>query len=201
MKARIIGLLLHVANSSPPLLGREQFYAIKVRLLERYGRFVRNERQHIRKECWDCESGCYKCNRYGVGGGVWDEFWVRLELWELGGYRFHTPRERTRVRPADWYDGSAIEGYIEHRRFKYYLPFECALWLFLIYDRPTFWGVFGYSAQCSWKLTPLVWANTLYFYWRGRKWRLSKWRKRIADRLRPKGLTVLKIEEPDDIPF
>lgn len=198
----IIGALLHVANSSPPVIGRRQFYDLKTSLLHRYGRLVTNEWQHIVKECWDCEKGCRKCNRYGKGGGIWDEFWVWLELWELGGHSFHIPRQRTYSDPGA---ARQIEGYIRHKSFKYYLPKECAMWLFLLYDRKTFRDVFGNSGACGRRFTPMVVIGTAIFNWRmkdGVPRRLARRARTLIDRLRPSGLTVLKLEPPDeDIPF
>ena len=45
---RILAKLLHYANADPPI-DRDRFYAVKDRLLSRYGRFEGHELQEIKK--------------------------------------------------------------------------------------------------------------------------------------------------------
>lgn len=121
------------------------FYGIKDRVLKRFGRRVAWDRQHIVKECWSCTNGRFcgydngyawvpmpeqPCSRCG-GTGVYDEFWVLLEVWHLGGYEFHRPVQQIRKgefftvppngRTSIWIDfRKKIEGRIRHS------PHPCA---------------------------------------------------------------------------
>ncbi len=127
MKQAILVRLLHWANSSPPC-NRMQFYVLKTRLLNRYGRFVGHEIQEIKKECWGryetpCGPKCHKCG----GTGVFDIRWVRLERWEWRGFCFHTPAGDTR-KPCLRVD---IHGRIEHKDYGR-LSNEAVLWLYLL---------------------------------------------------------------------
>jgi hypothetical protein len=144
---RFLGRLLHLANSDVPLFGNEQFYAIKERMLREWGTRDGEDWQHIRKECWTCHgTGIFsdfgyplRCNR--CTRGVYDEKWIRLERWRLGGYVFHRPAETYHCSEPPWAkigtDRPFIEGRIEHK-----VPgrrgHEAALWLALIFD-PPYW--------------------------------------------------------------
>ena len=105
----LIAKLLHIANSDPPIVRKKEFYEIKDAILKKHGTFVGHQVQHIKKSCWSCggtgiwtgyDNGfkwvecpprkCYRCR-----DGVYDEFWVLLELYQFGGYEFHRPVKRT----------------------------------------------------------------------------------------------------------
>lgn len=157
---RLLGRLLHLANSSPPFR-KTEFYALKDRLLRRWGTRGGYDVQHIVHWCYACEgrptrgrNRCWKCG----GTGIFREFWVVLERWELAGYPFHRPVSRLSYRPdlADQPTTGKIEGRIEHRHYPYYLSREASYWLALVYDRPLFWATFGHNGYPCWKWTPLV---------------------------------------------
>lgn len=174
-----IGWLLDKANASPPAMARTEFYALKVKLCERFGIWERAELQHIVKPCWDCMGdtfvkGCYSCLTRGVRPGIYREFWVRLERWNVGGFIFHEPKLRYDRRP-EW-GGAEIEGLIEHERPKWMLYKEAHLWLTLFFDRKEFWRCFLGSASKHGKL-PLLLIQRLI-------WNVQRWREtRIGQRV------------------
>ena len=143
---RFITRLLAQANSNPPDGEyRSLFYNVKTRLLERHGCQIGEDWQHIVKRCHSCDGlgwwgghlhhggePCYRCK-----SGIYDEFWVRLERWKIAGSVFHIPRERVRYEPA--VSKVNIEGLIEHDDFGE--PEEAAMWLFLFFDRKTFFRI------------------------------------------------------------
>lgn len=136
MFKKALGAILAAANSNPE--NKEWLYGIKDRILKRFGTLVAWDQQHIIKECWSCKDGvfsgydngfswvpmpkqmCLKC----YGTGVFDQFWVLLEVWHLGGYEFHRPVERVRKLEYFSFKNSTptfpgeirnyIEGYIKH---------------------------------------------------------------------------------------
>lgn len=128
--------LLALANASRPSVFREDFYALKERLLERYARPGEEQVQHIEKECWGsygddyCRGeGCRSCG----GTGIYSEFYVRLRLYEWHGHRFHIPGERSfgGTPPPDW-PPVAIEGYIDKSQANRFTSDEARLWLYLL---------------------------------------------------------------------
>ena len=169
----MIGWLLHKANRDVPLLYKDRFYRIKHQILIKYGTKIGQEIQHIKKECWACDgSGIFKCEWKEPescwscrGTGVYEEFWSRLDKYKLGNWYFHNPIERL-YKYEPLFEGEAlpiIEGYIRHVKPKYRIGTECALWLFLFYDRETFWKFFGRIGYPSNKRTPLVIIGNLIF--------------------------------------
>ena len=162
-----LGRILHIANSDPPSRYRREFYAVKDRVLKRFGLPECNDLQHIIKPCWRCDGtgtfrgydngirwvnfDPFKCRKCG-GSGVYDEFWVALEGWSLGRYRFHRPRYRTRSQadpqltrfaPGPLFDnGALIEGHIVHDRHR--RAGLCANLLFFLFDLHTFSGIVFY---------------------------------------------------------
>lgn len=139
---RLIARLLHLANQGPPFSRRSEFYALKERILARFGTRAGDDVQHIRKECWGYEEDGYclgrHCNRCG-GTGIWDERWILLERWELCGYVFHRPAGSTLRRDV------TIEGRITHGKRNRQASLAAALWLALIFDRQLFWQIFRAS--------------------------------------------------------
>lgn len=114
MLIRVLAWLLICANAKPAHSHREPFYRLKDRLLHRFGRLIGTEWQHIRKTCWSCEDGmrddgdsCWKCG----GTGIYQQTWVLLQRWEIGGAIFHRPVRRT---PLDPHGVVTIHGYITH---------------------------------------------------------------------------------------
>lgn len=163
---RLLARLLHYANAGPPW-PREAFYAVKERLLRRYGRLVDWQWQEIRKECWGPwgewygeRAGCLgeKCPRCG-GTGIFDIRWVLLERWEWCGYVFYRP-----VPGRDqWTQPElpvTIFGRIEHRDYGL-ASREAALWLFLLTGHWRLLGTtLGASCSCSpgcWPMLRLQW--------------------------------------------
>lgn len=157
---KLTGWLLHWANSDPPAFRKDEFYALKARLLRRLGTHVQDREQHIVKPCWGERSydsemeydykGCGPhCRRCG-GTGKYDEFWVTLEEWDLAGYHFHLPvggkRRLPRVANGEW-----IEGFISHPRNPQRCR-EALLWLCLLYDPVQFARrlASGYNCTCRW---------------------------------------------------
>lgn len=140
----LVGWLLSLANARPPYWTTE-FYALKDRLLRAYGQRLGSEWQHIRDICWDCTDGVrdggYRCHKCG-GTGAYLEFWVELETWSLGKYRFHIPGAKSRSRPDA---PVAIEGRIE-KTGNYRNAQEAALWLALIFDPPA-WASYMLSSK------------------------------------------------------
>ena len=52
----MIGRLLHIANSYPEAVDKKRFYAMKDRILRRYGRRDGFDIQHVAgKKCWSCD--------------------------------------------------------------------------------------------------------------------------------------------------
>jgi hypothetical protein len=151
MLIRVLTWLLVRANAKPPHSHREPFYQLKDRLLHRFGRLIGTEWQHIRKTCWSCDDGvrddgdsCWKCG----GTGIYQQTWVLLQRWEIGGAIFHRPVRRT---PLDPHGVVTIHGYITHPEYRADTT-EALLWLALLFDRRLFWGVLrgGYLLDWSW---------------------------------------------------
>lgn len=142
---RLIGRLLHIANSNPPW-PRETFYAMKSSILSRFGLCVGQDVQHIVKKCWgdryDCNGNpLYKCEgghcRRCGGTGIFQQKWVYLSRWELGGVVFHRPDRTAYIEPEE---EPTITGHIEHRSYGR-LSFEAACTLALLFDRRLLWAL------------------------------------------------------------
>lgn len=161
---RLLAILLHYANRKPPITRKQEFYAVKTKILTKYGQKTGNDIQHIHKECYSCFGTgnfnmfeeCWKCN----GTGVYDQFWTLLAKYKFCGYEFHQPVAKFFENPGYRTFGK-IEGYINHKPPKYYLAEECAFWLFLLYDRKTFFGMMGNVGYSSKKFTPMVILSTI----------------------------------------
>lgn len=158
MTRRILGWLLSRANADAPGVGRAEFYALKARLLARFGTPDGEDVQHIRDGCWGCDgTGVYadsgrECRRC-YGSGVYREAWVLLPRWTLGGYRFHTvsPRPVPHPRPTP-----TVVGRVRHARGSGPAATEAALWLALAFDRRLFRRLMRGWKHCSWSWLPLV---------------------------------------------
>jgi hypothetical protein len=132
--------LLQRANAKPPAMAREAFFAMKDRLLRRYGQAVGTDLQHIALKCWSCDGSgtydhsgqtCFKCE----GTGTYREFWVMLQRYRLGSRVFHRPLGKSIIRPSA---RPTIEGHVRHpERFKRWArPAQLAL--ALLFD----WSLF-----------------------------------------------------------
>lgn len=157
---RPLGWLLAVANADPGV-HRRDFYALKDRLLTRFGVCVGEDVQRIVRECWGtsdnyaCDGA--SCRRCG-GTGVWDTSLILLQRWSLGGYVFHRPDRR--VYGDGW--RVTIEGRIEHRRNRR-ASAEAHLWLALLFDRRLFWRWLTTSQFYAWQWRPMLALQRLAF--------------------------------------
>jgi len=190
--------LLHYANRRPPITRKQEFYAIKEKILAKYGRKIGYDVQHIRKDCYSCdETGMFRCDWkepescWKCGGtGVYEEFWTLLEKYQLVKYTFHRPISKVYENPGYQTFGK-IEGYISHDTPGYYLHAECAFWLFLIYDRKTFFSYIGKVGFPSRKFTPMVILSTV----------IQKVRQFRFSELLPRKEKSYEFEFDDDLPF
>lgn len=134
----MISYLLHCANASPPMVRRKEFYALKDRLMRRFGeQQAGNHVQEIEKECWGpYREGCpgAGCRRCG-GSGIFDHFFVELEVWQWGRWRFHRPLRRTWSPPVS---PPHIKGYIRHGK-TWLDGSEARLWLYLVCGEWRLW--------------------------------------------------------------
>ncbi len=162
---RLLGKLLHMANSSPPWgQSKVMFYAMKERILARYGTPDGYDVQHIPgKICFGCDgtgqfehmSGdqdyCYRC-----GGNGWykSPVWVALARHRLGNYVFHTPKERWYQEPKP--NATNIEGYVQHKFYRGLQPEVAMLWLALIFDRKLWWREINEHHYCRWQWKPML---------------------------------------------
>lgn len=134
----MIGRLLHVANSYPGCIDKRRFYAMKDRILSRFGIEDGFDIQHIEgKQCWSCDGtgglwepgGCWRC----LDGWYKRPVWVTLQRYKLGRYTFHLPRERSYEKPEP--DVTRITGYVEHPDYGYDKPRWATILLGLVFDR------------------------------------------------------------------
>lgn len=159
--------LLHLANQDPPAGTRQEFYALKHRLLQRHARFDGHQIQEISKPCygprkWNHGYGEYEydgcpgetCPRCS-GTGVFDIRWIRLERWTWGRYTFHVPSGDTRTIPSPYPPRDLIRGRIEHQA-NHQRSREALLWLYLVTGQlGTWWReCSGYSCTC--RLYPML---------------------------------------------
>lgn len=158
MFQKIIGLFLHIANSSPPLGFRREFYQLKEKLLKKYGASCGYDIQHIRKTCRTCDgTGVYRHGGYRehccrCNNGVYEEFYVVLQKYHISKYLFHIPGGKI-YKP--YYLRTTIEGYIQHNSYGY-LSDECFYWLALFFAPQLFIraiGVVGFPCR---RYTPMV---------------------------------------------
>lgn len=140
LKLRIIAVLLQHANSNVP--GdplRWQFYRLKDRLLNSYGRRDPDrycDWQRIKKPCWSCEGtgglyepgACYKCH----GTGIYSERWIPLFRRRIADHLFHIPGAAQFVKPV-WIDSPDIEGLVRHEKSRF--AWHAQLVLGLMFDR------------------------------------------------------------------
>ena len=206
---RLLALLLHIANTSPPLIkgNKEGFYRIKDRLLKRWGIHLAYDIQHIQKLCFRCDgtgddawSEDVECRKCG-GTGIYDEFWVILEKWKFGKYTFHSPwkrytRDDLKRAGLEVPDVRMIEGYIQHESYPYHLAMECFYWLALIFDWGLFMDSIGRIGFTSGKRTPMVLLNNAIF-----KIRMFPREAKEKIRLIRLKWKVRHSEESEEVPF
>lgn len=197
----LIVRLLHLANADNHGVLRTDFYALKQRLCERYGRCRGHDIQVIRKECWGtnwddrgfdddghipCGPTCRRCG----GTGIFDIRWVCLERWEVGKYTFHRPIDSTRRQPegdpARW-----IQGRIDHPHYGLKSA-EARLWLYLLCGEfRLLWRAMKSSSYCYPRFWPMLnlqrivmntamklhrkkcWCGKRFFTW-GSGWQICK---------------------------
>lgn len=166
MLERPLAYLLWLANSNPPTCGRREFYAVKDRILRRWGRRDperSHDWQYLERECWTCEgTGRYEdtgrmCRKCG-GTGVYEAVWVKLERWRLGRYSFHRPVDRRHSRPEE--PCVILKGRIPHADTGL-AGAEAGLWLMLAFAPRQWWRQMLGSCHCypkAWPLLRLQWA-------------------------------------------
>lgn len=177
MKTFILSTLLHHANRTTR---SAEFYAIKNRILSKYGLIVGYDVQHIGgKRCFTCDgTGVYRgywdsgeewhdtCNRCSGGGWYKWPVWNVLEKRRFGRYTFHQPVKRcystedvcTYLATAHGLAHAEIEGYIEHAPSRY--GDWAVLVLFVLYERklPPYDLGFGMGWRSRWH-RPDAWLN------------------------------------------
>lgn len=163
---KFLSWLLWLANARMSMAqDRERAYAIKDRMLRRFGRVVGEDIQHITRMCYSCDgsgrwngdgSRCYRCG----GNGIWDERWFRLERWEFGGRIFHRPAG-SMARPMNGM--VTIEGKIYHETVPHRASAEAFLWLALFADPGLWWKNFRGSRHSGWQWTPMLALQAIVF--------------------------------------
>lgn len=178
----MIGKLLHIANSYPSAIDKERFYAMKSRILQRWGTPDGRDIQHIEgKQCWTCYgSGIYvgiywisgdewqdTCNRCFGSGWFKSPVWVVLERYRIGNFVFHQPTDRLYKAPESLEPTNQIEGYIEHRDYGWRKPIWAAIVLGLIFDWKLAW--LGLKGE----------ANSTRIVQRWHRWKRDRKRRQI----------------------
>lgn len=178
-----LSTLLHHANRT---IRTERFYAIKNKLLARFGKIVGYDIQFIAgKECFTCDgTGIY--HGYYPSGGRWSDTcnrcwggWYKAPTWNIlakvrfGKFTFHQPKERCYSEDAvreylatnRCNAHSVFDGYIEHRGTKFG-PYAVVI-LFWIFKHPL---PYDFNFGLGWRLkwwSPDAWLNNfLWFYHR-----------------------------------
>jgi hypothetical protein len=167
----ILPWLLHHANR---VSKTDEFYAIKSRLLKKYGRFVEHQVQYLEGKrcrscggsgihhyeydnygflepdpCWNCDNGWYK-----------KPTWVILERIRFGRYYFHQPIGRQYTKPLT---PVTINGYVDHKDTKHGL-FSLVM-LYLLYNRKAFkayWKKWYETTGAGWRLKWWLPRNWIY---------------------------------------
>lgn len=161
----ILNTLLHYANSNLSILVKQDFYALKERLLDQYAKVDGYDIQEITKKCWGYDDdGCpgITCRKCG-GTGIFDRFWVLLQRYRWGKYIFHSPASnRTRIKPCH---PVTIHGYVTHKS-RGTISNESVLWLFLLCGEwDSLWNLMrGSMKRCGWYLWPLSNIQRIAFY-------------------------------------
>lgn len=133
----ILAALLHYANSRPPF-SKSEFYAVKKRLIQRFGTWDGDDLQHIVAECWGywsnygdestpCGPDCRKCG----GTGIYRESWHILQRYTWHGYKFHVWHHQAYSQPQSDHYVNRIVGRVTHRNYGRWSD-EAVLWLYLL---------------------------------------------------------------------
>ena len=145
----LLGWVLHVANTRPHIIRRNEFYELKTKLLKRWGEPDGLDVQHIYKMCWTCDGSgrygrqeCRKC----YGTGAYQNYYTLLQRYRLGGYSFHRPLDRSRAAYSTPTKDLpvTIEGYINHPYLGGYKATEANYWLFFFFAPRVFWRTIGH---------------------------------------------------------
>jgi len=126
MWIKILSWLCYHANTG---YRSQKFYAVKNKLLAKYGKLVGYDTQFFEgSDCWTCNGtgiyhgysyrGSFKdiCNRCGGTGRYHMDRYVLLERIQFGKYIFHSPKESTVSMNKKQF---TIQGYIRHEQTKY----------------------------------------------------------------------------------
>ena len=185
----IVGELLELANRE---FRSEEFYKLKDRILKSHGTKTGVNTQHILKTCRYCAGEgkmpkevtlygktyltkgdpCWRCN----GTGVYQEFWVMLDVYQVGRRSFHLPVDRQYNRELfekilealkvalNIIPGKHFEGLIEHTPPRWHLGREAGWWLILLFDHASLHSYyFGKNFQYGFIFTPLLIVNNILY--------------------------------------
>lgn len=153
----LLSTLLHYANTRAHSVDRNDFYSLKRRLLQRYGKYVGHDIQEIRKECWGfyqdrkCPgTTCMKCG----GTGIYQLKYIHLDRWQWGRYVFHIPGQTLSRLPDP--TTVTIVGRIEHPDYGLKAS-EATLWLYLLCGEwSLLWKALRTSRYCKPRWWPLL---------------------------------------------
>lgn len=141
----VLSKVLQVANSWPNASSQDEFYAMKRRILERFGTPCGIDIQSLDgKICHSCEGSgtfyhysgdsdyCYRCD-----GSGWYKppSYVELQRVQIGKVVFHSPLKRVYHHGDKHVPRASINGYIEHRSHNPDLVLWAHLMLGLLFDR------------------------------------------------------------------
>jgi hypothetical protein len=139
---RLLGRLLGTANAGvagPQLSAvREEFYALKARLLEEYGEPCGTDWQVIERSCYGCDACCggyYGRDAACDGKGVFSRRYIPLARTKLGRVIFHTPGAAQWQKPAG---PIKFTGRVPHREVSDEDARAAFLILCLMFDRELF---------------------------------------------------------------
>jgi ribosomal protein S17E len=202
----ILGFILYLANTTSIFYSKkENFYPVKKRLLERYGKHIAIDYQHIKEYCWTCNGTgmvfenniCHHC----YGTGIYKEFISILRVYKLGKYTFHVPIKMVRNYDPDFNQllkNKTISGYITHDNRGKLIKREAALLLLLFCDLKRFKNEIGKIGHMQLGFYPLVFFE--YFLFRIRHFNVkNKFNKLINFTIGRKRINI--VFDDDFLPF
>lgn len=198
----ILGYLLQDANRNPNAIDKEEFYALKKKLLLQYGQHIEQHVQHIEKECFSCDGTgmyyeddeCYKCS----GTGYYLNLWSVLDFYKIGNAHFHMPVRKVYSDPGPSFkEAKQIEGFVTHKKTDIPVSTEAFLWLALFFDRKIFWQIFGYSYRDN-PLVLTLFSNIAYSYHYSWKDWFKKQKRYLFKKLKIKELNLMYAEAYSD---
>lgn len=184
IKSKILGFLLHHANRN---YRSPEFYAIKSKIIGKYGSLVGIDIQHLEGvKCTNCSgTGVHHYDYHGFpvechscwNGWYKPKAWVILYKYVIGNYSFHQPIQKfyhyptcqefvnTMVSDRNYLDEKvlgSITGYIDHTRSKH--GDLAYMILGSIFDHTNYWkrwfnGI-GRGWACYW-WRPRNWVNNI----------------------------------------